>query len=254
MSRLKDMLKPLIPSFVLSFWYRLNAKRQRAELDRCRSAQETFTTIYRRGHWGKSGDPADPFFSGSGSRDPRIVEPYLKAVEGFLTGHGKRLDVADLGCGDFAVGAQMRGHCGKYFACDVVQDVIDRHKVKHANSKVIFQVVDITQDDLPPADVAFVRQVLQHLSNDDIKRVVPKLYRYRYLIITEHLPVTPDFEPNIDKRRGLNIRLHLGTKGSGIVLTEPPFNLKVKGTKILCEAHESIEGVPGIVRTTLYEL
>jgi hypothetical protein len=254
MSELKDTLKSLIPPSVLSFWYRINAKRHRAELDRCRSPQETFTTIYRRGHWGKSGDPADPFFSGSGSRDPRIVEPYIKAVEAVLTGYGRRLDVADLGCGDFAVGAQIRRLCGRYYACDVVQDVIDRHKIKHANSDVIFQVVDITQDDLPPADMAFIRQVLQHLSNDDIKRVVPKLYRYRYLVITEHLPVSPDFESNLDKKRGLDIRLRLGTKGSGIVLTEPPFDLKVKSSKILCEADESIEGVPGVVRTTLYEL
>ena len=254
MSGLKKILKPLVPSSVLSAWYGFHAKRRRAELDRCSSPQETFTTIYRRGHWGRSGDQSDPFFSGSGSRDPMIVRPYIQAVESFLTSHDKRLNVADLGCGDFAVGAQIRQHCDKYYACDVVQDVIDRHKIKYADRDVIFRAVDITQDDLPPADVVFIRQVLQHLSNDDIKRVVPKLYRYRYLILTEHLPVSADFEPNLDKKRGLDTRLNLGTKGSGVVLTEPPFDLKVKDAKILCEADETIGGAPGIIRTTLYEL
>jgi hypothetical protein len=162
--------------------------------------------------------------------------------------------VADLGCGDFAVGAKIRPHCGRYYACDVVQDVIDRHKIKYAENNVIFQAIDITQDDLPAADVVFIRQVLQHLSNDDIKCVIPKLYRYRYLVITEDLPIAADFVPNLDKKRGMDTRLSLGTNGSGVVLTEPPFNLKVKDTKVLSEAEGAIGGARGIIRTTLYEL
>lgn len=254
MTDLKKVLKSLVPSIVLSAWYRFWAKKRRAELDRCHSPQDTFTAIYRRGDWGRSHDRPDAFFSGFGSHDPKIVRPYVQAMEAFLTSYNPHLDVADLGCGDFAVGAQIRRYCGKYYACDVVQDVIDQHKIKYADHDVIFQVVDITKDGLPRADVALLRQVLQHLSNDDIGRVVPKLYQYRYIVFTEHLPVVEDFEPNLDKRRGMDTRLTLGEKGSGVVLIEPPFGLKVKSAKILCEADAAIGGVPGVVRTILYDL
>lgn len=254
MPSLKEILKPLVPSAVLSAWYEFHAKKRRAELAQCNSPEETFTTIYRRGHWGKSGDRSDPFYSGLGSRDSKIVTPYIQAVESFLTGHNPRLDAADLGCGDFAVGAQIRPYCGKYYACDVVQDVIDRHMIEHAHSDTIFRAVDITRDDLPQADVVFIRQVLQHLSNDDIKRVVPKLYRYRYVVITEDLPMSREFVPNLDKRRGMDTRLGLGAKGSGVVLTEPPFDLKARSAKVMCEVEGTIGGVPGIIRTMLYEL
>jgi hypothetical protein len=254
MADLKTLLKPLVPPSVLSAWYKFNANRERAELERCRSPKETFTTIYRRGHWGKSGDPADRIFSGSGSRDPKIVGVYIQSVAAFLREHSPCLNAVDLGCGDFAVGSQLRPYCGAYVACDVVEDVVERNALRYRNSDVTFRVVDITQDELPSADVVFLRQVLQHLSNSDIHRVIPKLLGYRYLVLTEHLPVSTDFEPNLDKKRGMDIRLHLGTKGSGIVLTAPPFDLHVKSAKILCEVEEPAGGIPGIIRTTLYEL
>jgi hypothetical protein len=101
---------------------------------------------------------------------------------------------------------------------------------------------------LPPGDVVFIRQVLQHLSNNDIALVISKLTQYRVLVVTEHLPPNNDFVPNVDISNGAHIRLQ-GTFSSGVVLTAPPFNLVPKHERVLCE----VDGYGGVIRTTAYE-
>ena len=65
--------------------------------------------------------------------------------------------------------------------------------------------------------------------------------------MTEHLPARPDFKANADKSAGSAIRPFFG---SGIVLTQPPFSLKVLGEHMLCEVPEQ----GGVIRTTRYML
>lgn len=250
---LKMLLKPLVPRGALSAWYTLNRRQKWAELDRCQSSGDMFATIYKRGHWGRSTNSEDRYFSGHGSRDPRLVGTYVEAVKQFLQSHPRALNAVDLGCGDFKVGSQIRPYCASYIACDVVKEMIDWHSRTFEDLDVEFKILDLTEDDLPSGDLAFVRQVLQHLSNDDIQKVIPKLRQYKYLIITEGLPASGNFSPNIDKPRGFNTRVHLQPNASGVVLTESPFDLSVKTAKILCEAYTT-EGVPELLRTTLYEV
>jgi len=204
---------------------------------------EIFSDIYQSGHWG-AGDAT--FFSGSGSHDTAIITPYVEAISNFLSELPGQVDVVDLGCGDFNVGSQIRELCGNYVACDVVPSLIAHNSEKFRELKVDFRCIDIARDVLPQGDVVFIRQVLQHLSNHDILQVVSKLGQYRYLVLTEHLPVS-QFVANIDKPAGMGIRL---MANSGIILTRPPFSLKVSAERILCEVPE--EG--GIIRTTLYEM
>jgi hypothetical protein len=143
-----------------------------------------------------------------------------------------RPNVVDLGCGDFHIGAQIRGLCGAYAACDIVD----------------FSVIDLTTDILPGGDIVFIRQVLQHLSNDQIIKALPRIAStYKYLILTEHLPAAKTFIANLDKPTGPDNRLG---QNSGIVLTKPPFNLAVKEEKVICETMEG----GGVIRTWLYRL
>jgi hypothetical protein len=67
----------------------------------------------------------------------------------------------------------MRHYCGKYTACDVVPALISRNQIEFSHLNVDFRCLDITHDDLPGADVAVLRQVLQHLSNAQILKIVP---------------------------------------------------------------------------------
>ena len=97
----------------------------------------------------------------------------------------------------------------------------------------------------------FLRQVLQHLSNKHIAAVVSKLKNsYKYLVLTEHLPLRDDFSPNLDKEVGAGVRIDIGKKGSGVILTKPPFNLQVLQSSVLCEIPEG----GSVIRTNLYKL
>jgi hypothetical protein len=132
-------------------------------------------------------------------------------------------------------------------ACDVVPELIDRNRRIFPGQN--FRHVDITSDDLPIADVALCRQVLQHLDNRQILAFLQKIRGYRFLIVTEHLP-TLDFTANSRKLPGAGIRVHQNPP-SGVVLTAAPFNLHVKLSDVLCEVPD---GENAVLRTTCYEL
>jgi len=201
--------------------------------------------------WGSRHEDADLYYSGGGSHFEEIVAPYVDAVEQFVGSYGQNLDAVDLGCGDFAVGKRIRHLFNSYNACDVTESVITRNTDKYEGLDVHFSAVDLTADELPRGDVAFVRQVLQHLSNNHIKAIIPKLYDYKYVLITEVLPKNLGFTPNVDIPTGFLTRLATRQKdSSGVVVTEAPFDFKVKESKTLCEI--SIDG--GVVKTILYIL
>jgi hypothetical protein len=211
---------------------------------------EAFRRVYEDGVWGQSPDRGDRFFSGSGSHAPQLVSGYVAAVEAFLRTFPQKPNVVDLGCGDFAIGSQLRPLCGKYIACDVVEPLIARNRERFASLDVDFRRLDIATDPLPAGDVALIRQVLQHLSNKQIMAIVPKLpSTYRHVVVTEHLPVEEGFEPNLDKPAGPHTRLNSGRRPSGVVLTEAPFRLRPTRSSVLSETQD----FEGLIRTTLYE-
>ena len=213
------------------------------------SVEQIFTKIYENGVWGKSQDPSRPFYSGSGSDRNDEVVAYVRSVGDFLRSFQVKPSVVDLGCGDFNVGSQIRKFCDRYVACDVVPNLVAFNKVRYKDFCVEFKLLDLIDGELPSGDVAFVRQVLQHLSNEQISRFVARISStYNFLVVTEHLPSRPTFKHNVDKFTGAGTRMG---HESGIVLTSPPFNLRPKMEKVLCRVN-SVD--MGILVTTLYEL
>jgi hypothetical protein len=194
-----------------------------------KGAAEIFSRVYRNNLWGKRW--GQKFCSGPGSYDEMVVGPYVESVREFLAGLPRAPDVVDLGCGDFQVGRRLRQACGGYIACDVVPELIRYNSKAFARQQVEFRCLNIIEDDLPDGEVVFLRQVLQHLSNEQIARVLPKLTRYRFVIFTEHLPGDPAFVPNLDHGFGSGIRV---TRNSGVVLTSPPFNFEIASERHLC--------------------
>jgi hypothetical protein len=88
---------------------------------------------------------------------------------------------------------------------------------------------------------------LQHLSNAQIAAVIPKLHRYRWLIVSEHVPDAEGFTANRDKPMGPGVRERFG---SGVMLTAPPLSLPVLVQRELCAVDEN----SGAVRTSAYRL
>ena len=251
-TKIRQVLKLVIPNYLLlfrrQFLIRKAIKRRDEELQD-KTTSEKFSYIYERRLWG--GTASDRHFtSGHGSHLAEHVNPYVNAVRAFLFSLPKTPDVVDLGCGDFAVGSQIREWSRSYVACDVAGNVIQANRQKFYKLRVDFRELNIIEDNLPKGDVALIRQVFQHLSNKDITRVIPKLYSYPYVILTEFIPIG-HFVPNIDQPTGVASRIARGLR-SGILLTAPPFLLRVKSESILCVSDEA--NPRGQLVTTLYEL
>jgi len=207
--------------------------------------KDAMTQIYELKLWG--GNDID-FYSGTGSHDTNIVKPYLKSVIHFLKSHNSSLKVADLGCGDFNIGRHLTQYTEKFIAVDIVEDLIERNKKHFQEDNLEFLCIDIAADELPAADCIILRQVFQHLSNNEIHEVVQKLGKYQYIILTEHVP-SGDYTPNKDIISGQGIRLK---QNSGVNILEAPFNLKIKDLKQLGEY--LLENDKGRIVTTLFEV
>ncbi len=201
--------------------------------------------VYEMNLWG--GNKAD-FYSGEGSHLPEIVTPYLTAVIAFLTSFKNPLTVCDLGCGDFNVGNQLVTHTEKYVAVDIVPSLIARNKENFKAPNLEFQCLDIALDDLPSADCAILRQVLQHLCNAEIQSILKKLTNYKYVILTEHIPEGV-FIPNKDIISGQGNRLK---KQSGVNILAPPFNFKVEEERELSSI--VLDDGKGVIVTSLFKL
>lgn len=205
--------------------------------------KDAMQQVYAKKLWGSGNTD---FYSGEGSHDTEMVQAYLKAVNGFFKSLGTPPVVCDLGCGDFNVGKELVSYTQAYTAVDIVPELIAHNKKLFKSKQLSFATLDLANDPLPKGDCALLRQVLQHLSNAEIASIVNKLYAYRYVILTEHLP-DQEFTPNIDIISGQGIRLK---KHSGVDLLAPPFNFKVKAAKELLSL--PAPGVKGRLVTTLY--
>jgi lipopolysaccharide biosynthesis glycosyltransferase len=214
--------------------------------------KEIFSKIYIDRYWGYLEDTGRRYYSGGGSHNPLIVNTYVAAVARFLRGLGHKPSIIDFGCGDFNVGSKLRAFCDGYIACDIVDDLINDNKRLFYSLDVDFRVIDMTDENsvrsLPDVEVIFVRQVFQHLSNDQILRALKLMKtKFTYLVLTEELPSSKKIIANLDIPNGYNTRCILG---SGVFLTEPPFELKPFSEQIIC----AVPIGSSVFTTTVYKL
>lgn len=243
----KELLKNLAPAPLLERYRRIQRQREKKK-NAAKTTEQIFTEIYAENKWnpGSSG-----FDSGTGSADERITTDYVQTVQDWLTTiESTRLTIVDLGCGDFRIGRQFVNSCTHYLGVDIVEPLI-KYNVEHfASPKVRFLHLNILEDPLPDGDVCFLRQVLQHLSNDQIQTVLTRVEKYRWIVVTEHHPSSKYFrKPNLDKPHGADIRLF---DGSGVFLDEPPFNVPRQRLKLLLEVEgHAFSGWadPGVIRS-----
>jgi hypothetical protein len=201
--------------------------------------------VYEMNLWG--GKEFD-FYSGEGSHNLELVTPYITIIKEFLLSFKTPITVCDLGCGDFNIGKKLVAHTEKYIAVDIVEKLIERNKKLFIIDNLQFHCLDISKDKLPKADCVILRQVLQHLSNDEIQNVLNRVKVFKYLILTEHIP-EKKFIPNKDIISGQGIRLK---SQSGIDITKAPFNLIVKEEKQLLSL--KLNNGEGVIKTTLFTI
>ncbi|ARK09902.1 class I SAM-dependent methyltransferase [Fibrella sp. ES10-3-2-2] len=186
------------------------------------SLEDTFTHIYTNRLWGTS---EDEFYSGSGS-DKETTHPYIEAVAEFINSN-RITSLVDIGCGDFRVGNTLLGNLStpiKYTGLDIVESLVLHNRKKYGTASITFQCVNAVDQDLPKAEACTIREVLQHLSNQEIAVILEKVRKtYKFAIITERqLLRTSSIIPNLDKVHGPHTRI---MHNSSVYLDEPPFNL-----------------------------
>lgn len=248
---IKGKLKYITPDYVYDLY--IDVKQYISKRKNVRkSPEEIFTEIYKKKKWGSS---EEEFDSGSGSTHKEIIDPYIDVIAEKASSEGFRGSrFVDLGCGNFRVGKQLLPLCSEYVGVDVVKDLIAYNEENFGSESVIFKHLDIIEDPLPDGDVCFIRQVLQHLSNAQIKKVLDKIDTYTWVFITEHYPAEDNLtEPNVDKVPGADVRPNFG---SGVYVTEPPFNLPGEKLEKVLEVPGSGLGDgmdQGTIRTYLYK-
>jgi hypothetical protein len=244
---LKSLIKPIVPKSLLRAHRSYNLARMHRRAQRM-TAEEVFTDIYTSNRWG--GAPGT-FCSGTGSTTTSIVAPYVECIRDRLSKLDARLlTVVDLGCGDFSVGRQLSDDCKRYVGVDIVKGLVQHNNAVFGTGRISFQRLDIIEDSLPDGDICFLRQVLQHLTNAQILKILAKLNRYKWTFITEHQPSPSRLgQRNLDKPHGDDIRI---LRCSGVFLDYPPFGVPRERLELVLEVPGHAEGPdPGVIRTYL---
>lgn len=191
-------------------------------LNKFKTNKQIFSNVYKKKYWGQTED--SNFFSGEGTYVSHI-DSYNEILVETINKHQIK-SVCEIGCGDFEVSKKLLGSVNvDYVGIDVVPELIDHLDLEYGNESTKFICLDAAKEncELPKFDLCIIRQVLQHLSNKDIKRVLQNVGNFPFLIITEHLPIKPQ-EFNGDKVTNGYIRLQ-NKLTSGVYLDKDPFNL-----------------------------
>ncbi len=207
--------------------------------------RRAFQNAYGNAQWGV--EEGAQFYSGDGSRGA-CADTYVACVARVLQERAEDMDrplrVVDLGCGDFSIGRRLLASTENitYVGCDIVPELIRAHSASVLDPRASFREVDIVGGELPDGDVCLVREVLQHLSNADVGRVLKKLGQYEEVLVTEARPAILEGPPNPDKPSGPGVRWDWRSgRGRGIELDQAPFDMRVEE---LCRGrHNDLEEV-----------
>lgn len=184
------------------------------------STPEIFSKVYEEKYWKDNGYGLK-YSSGTGSCEDLSLN-YCQVVSNFVL-ENKINSIVDLGCGDFQVSKKIVDFCDVFYTgYDCVSKLVDYNQEQFGNDKTQFRYANIAEDEFVGADLCLIRQVLQHLSNEQIISILEKTKQYKYVIVTEHYPLSSDFTPNLDHQPGPRTRLY---RNSAVVLNQPPFSV-----------------------------
>jgi len=183
--------------------------------DEQKAPEEVFTHIYQNAVWGV--DEKGEGTSGPGSTVANTKE-YMEYLQDFLK-EKKITSVVDLGCGDWQFSQHINWNGVQYTGFDVVLPIIERNKAKFSQPNIAFMHGDGITTDLPAADLLICKDVLQHLTEADIKKIAAQFPKFKYCLITNGIDADTLSSNNHPISRGdyrtLDIR-------------KPPFNIKAK--------------------------
>src|ERR1700683_2547031 len=76
--------------------------------------------------------------------------------------------IVDVGCGDWQSSRYISFNGARYSGFDIVKSLVDVNRTKFGSTSVSFDVMPDNPRRLPNADLIIMKDVLQHLTNDQI--------------------------------------------------------------------------------------
>ncbi len=173
-------------------------------------SEQFWTQTYQMatdGHWGKTESVSGP---GSTLDQTTIVRREISNII-------KKYNIStilDLPCGDFNWMQYVDLQNCIYIGADIVAPLIEKNNILYKNSRCRFLHIDATKDSLPSCDLIICRDLLVHLSSNDVFKVLKNFKNSgaKYLLTT--------FFTN---RQGRNSEIESGG-WRPINLQKPPFN------------------------------
>ena len=182
----------------------------RDQRERSESLRSRFTTVYVEGLWG-----ADETRSGAGSvKGSHWVTLAAETIRRAVSENDLH-SISDIPCGDFNWMPEVLAGLGpvRYIGFDIVAAALARNKARFPAYE--FRLLDITCKAPPAADLIFCKDLLNHLTDADVRRAIANMRRSgsKFLLASnnpgvENAPL-PEY-PNASR--------HLD-------ITAPPFNL-----------------------------
>lgn len=143
------------------------------------SLKEIFQDVYT--NWRFGGWPESKSGGGSTLDETEGIRQQIKQ----LVKDKEIKSVVDVPCGDFNWMKDIVYSFESYTGCDIVPELIADNQ-RYANQIIKFQELDITQNEIPEADLLIVRDVIGHLSLEDGKKVIANILnsKCKYLLTT----------------------------------------------------------------------
>ena len=143
------------------------------------SLKEIFQDVYT--NWRFGGWPESKSGGGSTLEETEEIRQQIKQ----LVKDKEIKSVVDVPCGDFNWMKDIVYSFESYTGCDIVPELIADNQ-KYANQIIKFQELDLTQNEIPEADLLIVRDVIGHLSLEDGKKAIANILnsKCKYLLTT----------------------------------------------------------------------
>jgi glycosyltransferase involved in cell wall biosynthesis len=125
-----------------------------------------FNMIYRFRLFGKSESASGP---GSDPKETRVLKENLPAI--LKKFQVKKL--ADVPCGDFYWMQEIDLQGIKYTGFDIVNDLVKKNRIKYP--RFDFEQLDITRQSFSPHDLVICRDLMVHLSFDQISQTIENI-------------------------------------------------------------------------------
>lgn len=171
-----------------------------------KDCREVFTDIYQRKVWGDG--------SGGGSGEQAL--PYCQFITNYMINSGV-YTVLDIGCGDLRVARNIDFGFAAYIGVEASTQFRDVSQTPMRG--VILDGFDVLTEDLPAADLVLCKEVLQHLSNEQVQTLLDRTAHYKRRLFTNSVFSMEGKTQNDDIETG-DFR--------PVDLTLPPFNAPAK--------------------------